>query len=271
MNELSLFSGACGGVLGTKYFLGWKTIGYVEINDFCQRLIAQRIKDGLLDNAPIFTDIRAFVDSGCAELYRGVVDVVSAGVPCQPASLCGKRMGGNDDRWLWPETIRALDIVRPRRGLLLENPPGILSVRDSSGRPLLGRILRELAKVGLHPQWDGIPSSALGGYDERDRIWFVADDQGVNGFEHDLLETRGKWRASLQSRRLHSMALAERGQQANQRLRCEPRLDRLVRRTSGAVDRLKASGNIQRPIVAATAWKLLTGNITPHPTPGGRG
>ena len=257
MNELSLFSGACGGVLGTKYFLGWKTIGYVEINDFCQRLIAQRIKDGLLDNAPIFTDIRAFVDSGCAELYRGVVDVVSAGVPCQPASLCGKRMGGNDDRWLWPETIRALDIVRPRRGLLLENPPGILSVLDSSGRPLLGRILRELAKVGLHPQWDGIPSSALGGYDERDRIWFVAKHE--NSGRQDLLASRRIRGAQMQSRRLRSMAMAEEAQHQNKRLYAEPRLDRLVRRTSGAMDRLKASGNIQRPIVAATAWEILSG------------
>ena len=87
MNELSLFSGAGGGLLATQHLLGFNTIGYVEYDNYCQQVIAQRIKDGFLHNAPIFTDIRAFIDSGCAELYRGVTDVVAAGFPCQPFSV----------------------------------------------------------------------------------------------------------------------------------------------------------------------------------------
>jgi len=86
MNELSLFTGAGGGLLGTK-LLGWNPIGYVEWDDYCQRVIAQRIKDGFLPDAPIFGDIKTFIDSGCAELYRGVTDVISAGFPCQPFSV----------------------------------------------------------------------------------------------------------------------------------------------------------------------------------------
>jgi len=97
VNELSLFSGAGGGLLGT-HLLGWKHIGYVEFNDYCQRVIAARIKDGILDNAPIFTDVCQFVQSGAAQQYRGFADVVTAGFPCQPFSVAGKRAGADDER-----------------------------------------------------------------------------------------------------------------------------------------------------------------------------
>ncbi|HDZ62544.1 MAG TPA: hypothetical protein ENH40_05305 [Nitrospirae bacterium] len=80
VNELSLFSGAGGGLLGTK-LLGWKHIGYVEFNEYCQKVIRQRIKDGILDEAPIFSDIRAFIDQGYAEAYQDMVDVLSGGLP----------------------------------------------------------------------------------------------------------------------------------------------------------------------------------------------
>lgn len=126
MNELSLFTGAGGGVLGTHHLLGWKTCGYVEWNEYCQRVIAARIADGYLTSAPIFTDVREFVQSGAAEQYRGVADVVSAGFPCQPFSFAGSRAGDSDERDMWPETIACIRIVRPKF-VLLENVPGLLT------------------------------------------------------------------------------------------------------------------------------------------------
>ena len=86
MKELSLFSGAGGGVLGTQ-LLGWETIGYVEYNEYCQRVIRQRIEDGYLDEAPIFSDVNAFISEGYADAYKGMVGVISAGFPCQPFSV----------------------------------------------------------------------------------------------------------------------------------------------------------------------------------------
>ena len=80
MRELPLFTGAGGGLLGTK-LLGWTNVGYVEWNDYCQRVIAQRIADGYLDSAPIFTDVREFAQSGAADQYRGIADVVTGGFP----------------------------------------------------------------------------------------------------------------------------------------------------------------------------------------------
>jgi hypothetical protein len=84
MNELSLFSGASGGLLGSK-ILGWHSIGYVENNPYCQKIIKQRIKDCILDAAPIFGDIRKFIVSGLAEAYTGLVDIITAGFPCSPS------------------------------------------------------------------------------------------------------------------------------------------------------------------------------------------
>ena len=74
MRELSLFSGAGGGLLATKHLLGWETIGYVEIDEYCQAILAQRIEDGYLDPAPIFGDIKRFISEGYAEAYQGMVE-----------------------------------------------------------------------------------------------------------------------------------------------------------------------------------------------------
>ncbi len=174
MNVLSLFTGAGGGELAFQHLLtGFKTVGYVEIEDYCQRIIKQRQFDGLLDRAPIFGDIRAFIDSGCCELYQGITDVVTAGFPCQPFSVAGKRKGKDDSRNLWPETKSVIRLVRPRYAFL-ENVPGLLA----SG--YMPQIFSDLAEVG---------------YDAR---WFVlgADDVGANH--------RHKWRLAgkPQQRRL---------------------------------------------------------------------
>lgn len=80
LKELSLFTGCGGGLLGSK-LLGWHTIGYVEFNKYCQQVIQARIRDGILDDAPIFGDIRDFVKEGHAEAYAGNVDVISGGFP----------------------------------------------------------------------------------------------------------------------------------------------------------------------------------------------
>jgi len=170
MNELSLFSGAGGGLLGTK-LLGFKYIGYVEYNDYCQRVIRQRIIDGILDEAPIFGDIRAFISEGYAKSYQGMVDILSAGFPCQPFSVAGKQEGAADDRNMWPETIAAIRIIRPRFALL-ENVPGLLA--HEYGRT----IFRDLAESGYIPRWRILSAAEMGAPHKRDRLFIVADTSG---------------------------------------------------------------------------------------------
>lgn len=168
MNELSLFSGAGGGLLGSK-LLGWNPIGYVEWDDYCQRVIAQRIKDGFLPDAPIFGDIRAFIDNGYAASYKGLVDVVSAGFPCQPFSVAGKQKGADDERNMWPATAEVIGIVRPRF-VLLENVPGIRSYL-----PVVVRDLRRLGYEVSRPLILG--ADDCGAPHRRKRIWIIANTE----------------------------------------------------------------------------------------------
>ena len=169
MNELSLFTGAGGGVLGTR-LLGWKSVGYIEWDKYCQQILAQRIKDGILDEAPIFRDIDDFIKSGAAKKYQGYVDVVTAGFPCQPFSVAGKKKGQDDDRNKWPQTIQCIRDVRPRYAFL-ENVPGLLS----SG--YFGEILTALAEAGFDARWCVLGADDVGAPHRRKRIWIKATSQ----------------------------------------------------------------------------------------------
>ena len=179
MRELSLFSGAGGGLLASKYFLGWKTIGYVEYEEYCQKVLKQRIKDGLLDAAPIFGDIRLFIENGYARAYQGMVDVVSAGFPCPAFSVAGKRLAGKDPRNMWPETKEVIRIVKPKYAFL-ENVPGLLSasseVDELTERPIsyFGTVLRDLAEIGYDAKWMCLSAKEVGALHKRDRLWIVA-------------------------------------------------------------------------------------------------
>ena len=168
MNELSLFSGGGGGLIATKHLLNWKTIGYVEFDDYPQKVIAQRINDGLLDNAPIYGDIRTFISDGYAERYQGMVDVITAGFPCQPFSVAGTKKGANDDRNMWPATCRTIEIVRPKYALL-ENVPGLISCG------YLGNILQDLSEIGYDAKWQTLSAKETGACHKRERLWIVAN------------------------------------------------------------------------------------------------
>jgi DNA (cytosine-5)-methyltransferase 1 len=170
MKELSLFSGAGGGLLGTK-LLGWEHCGYVEFSKYCQRVIRARIDDGILDDAPIFGDIRTFLSEGYAESYQGMVDVVTGGFPCQPFSVAGKQTGGDDSRNMWPETLAVLRAVRPRYAYL-ENVPGLLTHQYAR------RIFGDLAESGFDAQWRVLSAGECGAPHKRDRIWIYCHANG---------------------------------------------------------------------------------------------
>jgi len=111
VRELSLFTGAGGGLLGT-HLLGWRPVGYVEYNEHCQKILNQRILDGILPEAPIFGDVREFCKK-YAKAYKGMVEVVAAGFPCQPFSAAGRQRAADDERNMWPATADVLRKVCP--------------------------------------------------------------------------------------------------------------------------------------------------------------
>jgi DNA (cytosine-5)-methyltransferase 1 len=184
MNYLSLYAGIAGGDLGFK-LAGHKCIGYVEWESFPQQILAQRQKDGFLDKAPIFSDVRAFIDSGCAELYRGITDIISAGVPCQAWSGAGKRRGTKDDRNLWPVTLECARIIKPSF-IWFENVVGFIGCADSGseGQDMdehptvnvryFGTILSQLSEMGYNARWCVLGADDVGAYHRRKRVWILA-------------------------------------------------------------------------------------------------
>lgn len=174
MRELSLFTGAGGGLLGT-HLLGWTTVGYVEWNNYCQQVIAARIADGFLPVAPIFTDVREFAQSGAADQYRGIADVVTAGFPCQPFSVAGKQRAADDERNMWPATAEVIRRVQPR-SVLLENVPGLISCG------YLGTVIGDLASMGYVGRWGVLGACDAGAPHKRDRLWIVAH---AKRYEHE--------------------------------------------------------------------------------------
>ena len=240
MNELSLFSGAGGGLLATKHFLNWRTIGYVEFNNYCQQVLAQRIKDGTLDEAPIFTDIRAFIDEGYADAYKGMVGVISAGFPCQPFSVAGEKKAKDDARNMWPQTLDVIRRVRPRY-CLLENVPGLLSRKHR----YFETILKDLAESGYNAKWKVISAAEMGAPHKRDRLFIMAhsNSEGLEGQRQVPSGTEEKL-SNIGDSRWWST---------------EPNVGRVAHGVASRVDRLKALGNGQVPLVADVAWGMLGG------------
>jgi DNA (cytosine-5)-methyltransferase 1 len=163
VNELALFAGVGGGLLASRNMLGWRAVCYVERNTYAVKVLKARIRDGLLDDAPIWDDVNTFD----GRPWTGRVDIISAGFPCQPFSCAGKRLGENDPRNGWPATIRIVREIRPRV-VWLENVSNLTSNR------YFGRILGDLAESGYDVAWDCISAGAVGAPHKRERIWLLA-------------------------------------------------------------------------------------------------
>ena len=265
MRELSLFTGAAGGLLGT-HLLGWTPIGYVEWDAYCQQVIAARIRDGMLPIAPIFTDVREFIQSGAAAEYRGVADVVTGGFPCQPHSVAGKQLGADDPRDMWPAMAEVVRVVRPRY-VFAENVPGILS----SG--YFGAVIRDLAACGYCVHWRILSAAEMGAPHLRKRLWIVAHANSNNGGTGGMGENTWTNGRNITSRCSPNVAHAQskqggRVQQpelqpdtgAGGWWKVEPPLGRVADGVADSVDQLRALGNGQVATVAAAAWRLLTGD-----------
>jgi DNA (cytosine-5)-methyltransferase 1 len=162
LRELALFAGCGGGLLGSR-LLGWRTVCAVEIEPYRREVLMRRQRDGLLDVFPIWDDVRTF--DGRA--WRGAVDIVTAGFPCQPFSIAGKKRGGEDERNGWPDTIRIIREVGPRFALL-ENVPGLLV------HEYFGTVLGDLAEAGFDAEWCVLGADDVGAPHRRKRLWILA-------------------------------------------------------------------------------------------------
>jgi len=304
MNELALFAGAGGGILGGK-LLGWTTVCAVEWEPYPASVLVARQNEGLLPPFPIWDDVRTFDGNP----WRGLVDVISGGFPCQDISAAGKGAGITGERsGMWKEMARIIGEVRPRY-VFVENSP-MLTIRG------LGTVLGNLSEMGFDAEWGVISASDVGANHQRDRIWIRAEQRDF--LSHSQHNGTGWWeqqpesaeektrivanaRCELRSERnsgdldtqeeigTSSPILKQSGghgcgedQMANTSSEnaqglwstigipeersaigsaswwsVEPNVGRVANGVAARVDRLKAIGNGQVPLCAATAWTVL--------------
>jgi len=161
LNELALFAGAGGGILGA-HLLGWRTVCAVEWEQYPASVLCARQNEGLLPPFPIWDDIQTFD----GRPWRGIVQVVSGGFPCQDISAAGKGVGIDGERsGMWREMARVIREVRPRL-VFVENSP-MLTSRG------LGAVLGDLASMGFDARWGVLGAADVGANHQRDRIWIV--------------------------------------------------------------------------------------------------
>ena len=294
MNELALFAGAGGGILG-GHLLGWRTVCAVEWEQYPASVLCARQNDGLLPPFPIWDDVQTFD----GKPWRGIVDVVSGGFPCTDISAAGKGAGiDGEASGMWREMARIIHEVRPRY-VFVENSP-MLTSRG------LGRVLGDLAAMGFDARWGVLGAADVGAPHQRDRIWIVAEQMahtdiigldesktkrdrteeqqvcknkfnygneirgeaigcGQLGNEEELanpagsgLQRQGKPEQSINSKTYGDWETSQFADVCESDFwATEPNVGRVVNGMASRVDRIKALGNGQVPLCAATAWRIL--------------
>ena len=275
MNELALFAGAGGGILGGK-LLGWRTVCAVEWEQYPASVLCARQNDGLLPPFPIWDDVQTFD----GRPWRGIVDVISGGFPCTDISAAGKGAGiDGEASGMWREMARIIYEVRPQY-VFVENSP-MLTSRG------LGRVLGDLASLGFDAKWGVLGAADVGANHQRDRIWIKSKRNEFPPPPHlhldytdSTYEQRNK-RPKRTSKKYAYIDGTSESEMAHPRCKrtqislkweqptkqfadgpswwqTEPRLDRVAHGVAARMDRLKAIGNGQVPLCAATAWRILS-------------
>jgi len=171
MTHGSLFSGIGGFDLSASW-LGWINVFQCEKNNFCQRVLRYHFP-----NSELYGDIK---ETDFTK-YSGTIDVVSGGFPCQPFSIAGKRKGTDDDRYLWPEMLRAIREIYPC-WVVAENVSGLLT--QQSGM-VFERVCADLENAGYKVQPFVIPACSVNAPHRRDRVWIIAhhSDTGIESVQ----------------------------------------------------------------------------------------
>lgn len=233
--HVDLFTGIGGFSLACEW-AGVETIAFSEVDSYASRVL-QRHWPGIRN----YGDVRSFPSLSAW--------LLTAGVPCQPASVAGKRKGAEDDRWLWPETLAVVE-NGSYEWLLFENPTGILSLNDGLE---FERICVALEGQGYEVQPLVIPDCAVGLPTMERHLWLAASRNGIrlegyadNGMQRKSLPERGRWS--------YDARIAECAVRWNSD---KPRLLRGRKGIPGYVDRIRCLGNAVSPPVVYQLIKRM--------------
>jgi DNA (cytosine-5)-methyltransferase 1 len=227
--------------LGGK-LLGWRTVCAVELDAYCRRVLLARQRDGFLPRFPIWDDVQTFD----GKPWRGHIDVVSGGFPCQDISASGKGAGIEGERsGMWREMARIIGEVGPRYAFV-ENSP-MLAIRGGL------RVISDFASLGYSCQWGVVGACHAAAPHKRNRMWIFANraEVGQHRNRQDQIcrfATNAAWQGY---RRLEDVI--------DRPPIHSPRFCRVDDGVAHRVERVSSIGNGQVPAVAALAWRLLGG------------
>lgn len=168
MKHASLFSGIGGFDLAAEW-MGWENVLHCEWNEFGRTVLKH-----YWPKSKSYGDIT----KTNFNIYRGRIDILTGGFPCQPYSSAGKRLGKKDDRHLWPEMLRAIREIKPKY-VVAENVSGLISWNDGL---VFNEVQADLENEGYKVQACVLPAAAVNAPHRRDRVWFIAysDNSGAN-------------------------------------------------------------------------------------------
>lgn len=205
MIHASLFSGIGGPEIAAE-MMGWQNAFHCEINAFCRAIL-----DYWFPDSESYED----VTKTSFKQWKGQIDVLTGGFPCQPFSYAGKRGGRNDERYLWPEMLRVIDEIRPT-WVVGENVGGIATMVENGVCTELGRdtdlfgsdndiyryelresytlerIGKDLEAIRYEIQSFLVPAAAVGAPHRRDRIFIIAYNADAACGRGKPQKTRGR-------------------------------------------------------------------------------
>lgn len=275
LHGLDLFSGIGGIGYALKDYV--KTVAYCEIGRYQQAVLLSLMEDKKIQQCPIWDDVKTFP----SDTFKGHIDIIFAGFPCQDISVAGHGIGLDGKRSrLFFEIMRISEKIKPSF-IFLENVSAIIS-RDGL------RVVTEIAKIGYDCRWCTLSAASVGAHHKRDR-WFL-----LAYSKYDGLPTGKNWKSSrtvsyegVESICKKSIWKAERTSDvsdyvANTRRfskgsskdtkepslytsgccwkrETEPKMDRVVDDVPYRVDRIKSLGNSVVPRQVKVAFETLMG------------
>ena len=166
--------GLCAGYGGIELGLqraipNMRSIALCEVEAFAVANLVAKMEAGQLEPAPVWPNLKTFP----WESFRGCVDILTGGYPCQPFSAAGKRQGADDPRHLWPYIARGIRILQPRI-CFFENVEGHISLG-------LSDVIEDLAGMGYRTTWGIFSASEVGAPHQRKRVFIMAVSSGFRG------------------------------------------------------------------------------------------
>jgi DNA (cytosine-5)-methyltransferase 1 len=232
MRTLDCFSGLGGGIIASK-ILGHRIVCAIETNQYCQDILVHHQNAGDLEPFPIWDDIATFN----GKEWKGSIDLVQGGFPCQDISAAGNKIGISGQRsGLWKEMFRIICEVRPCY-VFVENVADLL-IRG------VHVVLADLSAAGFDAEWSVLSASSVGAGHKRNRLWILAKSKIV---PHTI---------DLRCRRLLGQKTIQRDFW-NRQQTDEPDVACEYHGIPNRLDAYRGFGNAQVPLCAAMAFSLL--------------